>query len=128
MILDPFSAALHTIRDLRDAANAPALARSRRATLMLADHTEHVVDLLQKVDNAHSDDRVSTDIAVRLDRMEACVLITSLNILLGGIADVKIGTLSTYPNSCDDSGTGPPCEVCSGGTKSRLGLRLRTRR
>jgi hypothetical protein len=74
MILDPFNAALHTLRDLRDAAASPALARSRKATLILADHTEHVIELLQKVDHAHADERVSRDIATRLERMEGCVV------------------------------------------------------
>jgi hypothetical protein len=73
MILDPFNAALHTLRALRDAVTPSALARSRRSITVLATHAEQVIELLQKVDHAHADDRITKEISVYLDRMEEYV-------------------------------------------------------
>jgi hypothetical protein len=85
MILDPFNAAIHTLQDLRRTAAAPALIRSQRAAEQLGEHAVHVVEVLEAIEHAHMDARVSADVAERLERMDACVL--ALTALLSALAN-----------------------------------------
>jgi hypothetical protein len=79
MILEPFNAAVHTFQDLRRAADAPVLVRTQRAAKQLGEHAVHVVGILEAIEHAHHDARVSADVAERIERMDTSILaLTSL--------------------------------------------------
>jgi hypothetical protein len=73
MRLNPFDATLYPLQACRDAVEPKAFTRMRRAITVLADHAEQVIEILRRVDEAHVDERISSEILILVNRIEMCV-------------------------------------------------------